>query len=690
MYRGYNESETSAPQPEHGVRRQGRVLKHALERAEKLRKLIQHHDHRYHVLDDPEISDEAFDSLLTELVALEEKYPELVVADSPTQRVGGTPLDHFEKVEHRVRQWTFEKVFSSDELREWDKRVARALDRAPDSIEYVCSHKIDGLKIILEYARGELLRAATRGDGRVGEDVTHTVKTIRTIPLALRRAVDCIVVGEAWLSQQALDRINTERKKSGEPLFANTRNAAAGALRQLDPKIAAARRIDSFVYDIDVYTGDDAPTTQIAELELLQELGFKVNPHGKLCKNIDEVISYCESHEKRRDKYDYAMDGIVVTVNDIALQRTLGYTAKAPRFGVAYKFSAEQVTTVVEHIALQVGRTGVLTPVAHLRPVRVAGAMVSRATLHNEDEIKRLDVRIGDTVVIERAGDVIPDIVSVLTELRTGKEEPFKWPSKVAACGGDGRIERIPGEAAWRCVNRNSGEQQKRKFEYFVSRRALDIEGIGEKTVELLVEHGLLDSYDDLFTLTQGDFLGLEGFAEKSAQLAVAAIEKGKQTTLARLLVALSIPHVGEEVARVLAEQFGSIDRLRKARFEEIVRVHGLGDVVARSVGDWFADRANAATLDRLLKHLSIAPVARRASGGSLTGKTFVLTGTLSRMTRDEAKQAIRDRGGKIVESVSKKTDYVVAGTDPGSKFDAARALNIKVLNEAEFAKLIA
>ena len=659
------------------------------ERAEKLRKLVRRHDYLYHVLDQPEISDTAYDSLLQELITLEAEHPELIVPDSPTQRVGAAPLDHFEKVRHKVRQWTFEKVFTADELREWDARISRALDREPQSIEYVCSHKIDGLKMILEYEKGNLIRAATRGDGVVGEDVAANVKTIRSVPITLNRPVGCIVVGEAWLPEESLERINKERVQEGEPAFANTRNAAAGSLRQRDPRVAAKRHLDSFVYDIDQYENGAAPKTQMEELKLLSELGFKVNPHGKLCKNIEAVLKYCEEHEARDRAFGYAMDGIVVTVNEISFQRTLGYTAKAPRFGVAYKFSAEQVTRVVEAIVRQGGRTGVLTPVADLRPVRVAGAMVSRATLHNEDEIKRLDVRIGDTVVIERAGDVIPDIVSVLTDLRAGKEKPFRWPKKVAACGGDGSIERVPGEAAWRGVNRNSGEQQKRRFEYFVSRRALDIEGVGGKTVELLVEHGLLDAYDDLFTLTEGDFLGLPGFAKKSAQLAVEAISKARKTTLQRLLIGLSIPHVGEERARFLAERFGSIDRIRKAKAEDVAGMHGLGDVVARSVTEWFAEPANVAMLDRLLKHLAIAPMPKKHAGGELAGKTFVLTGTLMHMTRDEAKSAIRARGGKITESVSKKTGYVVAGAEPGSKLDTARKLGIKVLNEQEFAKLI-
>ena len=660
------------------------------ERVSKLRALIHYHNHRYHVLDSPEISDEAYDSLLEELGKIEGEHPELIVDDSPTQRVGGVASAHFAKVRHRVRQWSFDKVFSAEELREWDNRVARALDVSKRGVEYVASHKIDGLKIVLEYEKGQLVRVATRGDGAVGEDVTANVKTIRSIPIALKESVSCIVVGEAWLPESALERINKERRKEDEPEFANTRNAAAGSLRQLDPAIAAARRLDSFVYDIDHYEGKHPPKTQLDELELLQTLGFKVNPHCKLCKNIDEVIAYCVSHEKKRGKMEYAMDGVVVTVNDIKDQRSLGHTAKAPRFGVAYKFATEQVTTVLENIVLQVGRTGVLTPVAHLRPVRVAGAIVSRATLHNEDEIKRLDVRVGDTVVIERAGDVIPAIVSVLSDLRTGKEKAFTWPSNVAACGGDGSIERVPGEVAWRCSDPHSLEQQKRKFEYFVSRRALDIAGLGEKTTELLVDHGLLATYDDLFELTEGDFLGLPGFAEKSARLSYEAIQKSRDTTLQRLLIALSIPHVGEEVARVLASEFGSVNNMRRAKAEDISTIHGLGDTVALAVSEWFADSKNIALTERLLKHLRIAPMPKKKRvSGKLVGKTFVLTGTLAGMARDEAKDAIRERGGKVVESVSKKTDFVVAGDNPGSKLDNAQAHGVKVLNEQDFATLL-
>ncbi|MEK7627956.1 MAG: NAD-dependent DNA ligase LigA [Patescibacteria group bacterium] len=658
-------------------------------RAEKLRELIHYHNHRYHVLDNPEISDEAYDSLLEELHQIEMAHPDILTTDSPTQRVGGEVLAGFTKVKHRTRQWTFEKAFSAEELRAWDMRVAKLLGVGARTTEYVCSHKIDGLKIVLEYEKGQLIRAATRGDGSIGEEVTANVRTIRSIPLSLTQPVSCIVVGEAWLPHDALERINKERIRSGEQVFANTRNAAAGSLRQLDSKVAASRRLDSFVYDIDLYEGPQPPDSQASELERLEDLGFKVNPHGKLCRTIEETIKYCTDHEDRRTSETYAMDGVVVTVNSVADQKRLGYTAKAPRFGIAYKFSAEQVTTVVEDIQLQVGRTGVLTPVAHLRPVRVAGAMVSRATLHNEDEIKRLDVRVGDTVVIERAGDVIPDIVMVLTDLRPHTSKAYRWPKKVTACGGDGSIERVPGEVAWRCVNKHSTEQQKRRFQYFVSRRAIDVRGLGEKTVDALVDAGLVTSFPDLFSLTEGDLLALEGFAEVSAQQTIAAIRKAKKTTLPRLLVALSIPHVGEEVARVLAEHAGTISVLRKRKREDIISIHGMGESIADAVVAWFSDAENASMLDKLLMFLTVEKVVMRNKQGSLQGKTFVLTGSLTSMSRDEARRAIRDRGGKTVESVSKKTDFVVAGLDPGSKLDNARKLGVKVVGEAEFARMI-
>jgi DNA ligase (NAD+) len=668
------------------------------ERAEKLRGTIHYHIHRYHVLDQPEISDEAYDALVSELVAIEEEYPELKTPDSPTQRIGGEPLASFTKVKHKVRQWSFDNVFSEEEVRVWAERVERrAKEEGYRNISYVAEHKIDGLKIILEYEKGVLVQGATRGNGVVGEDITSNIRTIRSIPLRLTKPVDTTIIGEAWLSHGEFARINKEREKKGEPLFANPRNAAAGSLRQLDPAVAAERRLSTFVYDIGqikVADGLTKPRTQAEELDLLSKLGFKVNEHWTHCSSVDDIIAYYRMWGKQRKKLSYEVDGVVVKVNDIRLQEALGYTAKAPRYAVAFKFPAEQVTTIVEDIVLQVGRTGVLTPVAHLTPVRVAGSTVSRATLHNEDEIKRLDVRIGDTVIIQKAGDVIPDIVRVMKELRPSTSsgqaplKKFVWPKKVAACGGSGRIERIPGETAWRCVAKDSLEQQKRRFAYFVSRKALDIDGVGEQITSALLEAGLINTFDDLFTLTEGDFLTLPGFADVSAKNAVSAIQKARHVPLARLLTSISIPHVGEETARILAEHFGTLERIRSASVEDLRSVDGIGDIVAASIAAWFSDREHTAMLKRLLAYLTVEE-GEGPREGPLSGKTFVLTGTLGSLSREEAAGKIRAAGGKVANSVSKKTDYVVAGDNPGSKYDKARELGVTVLNEIEFLKLL-
>lgn len=660
-------------------------MKDARIRMQKLQESIERHARLYHEQDAPEISDEAYDTLLRELSMLEAQYPEHRDANSPTQRVGGAPLEKFTKVEHRRRQWSFDNVFDDDEFRAWDERIRRYL-HTDVGVTYVAELKIDGLKVVLTYVDGALKQAATRGDGRIGEDITNNVRTIRSVPLKLTEPKSMTVVGEAWLPASELARINRERGAQNEPLFANTRNAAAGTLRQLDPKVAAARRLEFFAYDID--DGGALPATQSEELHLLEALGFTVEPNAQCCDDVESVLAYHHTWKEKGRQQPYGVDGVVVKVNERDLQERLGYTAKAPRFGVAFKFPAEQVTTVVEDIVLQVGRTGVLTPVAHLRPVLVAGSVVSRATLHNEDEINRLDVRIGDTVIIQKAGDVIPDIVQVLTELRTGAEKRYVWPKRVAACGGDGSIERVPGQAAWRCVVRGSLEQQKRVWAHFVSRKTFDVDGVGEKVVAQLLEQGLVSTFDDLFTLTVGDFLTLDGFAEKSAQQAVAAIARARKVTLPRLLFALSIDLVGEEVARLIAEHFKTIARVRAASAEKIEEIDGIGPKVAAAVYTWFADPMHAAMLDRLLKHTRIAKMEERVSH-VLSGKTFVITGSLQGMSRDEAKVRIRACGGKVVDSVSKHTDYLVAGEKPGSKLQKAHELKVQVLNEKEFATLL-
>ncbi|MEQ1499793.1 MAG: NAD-dependent DNA ligase LigA [Parcubacteria group bacterium] len=667
-----------------------KVSKDVIERLEKLKSTIEKHRRLYHTLDKPEISDETYDSLISELEKIESDYPELKSVSSPTQRVGGEPLKEFVKVNHTVRQWSYDDVFDFAGLQKWEEKTKNFIKKEGlenEELDYCCELKIDGLKIILTYKNGELVLGATRGDGRVGEDVTNNVKTIKSIPLRLNKKVSVVLAGEAWISKDDLEKINKTRLKQNEPVFANTRNLAAGSIRQLDPKIAEERKLNYFVYDVDSIEGSTF-LTQSEEINFLKELGFDVNPNFSVFKSLDEIEKYYQIWSKKKDKLQYGLDGIVIKINSNKIQRALGYTAKSPRWGVAYKFPAEQVTTIVEDISLQVGRTGVLTPVAHLRPVLVAGSTVSRATLHNEDEIKRLDVRIGDTVVLQKAGDVIPDIVSVVKELRTPKIKEYKWPTHVAVCGGDGRIERIPGQAAYRCVNKNSFEQQKRKFYHFVSKKSFDINDMGPKIVDLLLEQNLISEYADIFTLKKGDLVSLPRFAEKSADNLISSTNKSKNVTLARLLVGLSIPQVGEETAYDLAKRFKQLDKLQNAEYEELERIVGVGPIIARSLVDFFGQKENKKNISNLLKYIKIEEVDT-TSVLKLQDKTFVLTGGLESMSRDEAKSKIRKLGGIVGESVSKNTDYLVAGNDPGSKFDKAQSLGVKILTENEFLALL-
>lgn len=661
------------------------------ERLDKLKKLINYHRYLYHVEDRQEISEEALDSLKDELFKIEQKYPELVTPDSPSQRVEGKPLDNFKKIKHKVSQWSFNDAFTEEDMFDFDTRVKRFLQKEGIKREptYTCELKIDGLKIVLDYEKGILKTAATRGDGQVGEDVTNNIKTIEPIPLRLNKDIDIIVEGEVWIGKKNFEKVNKERKKNDEPLYANPRNLAAGTLRQLDPKIVAERRLDVFIYD--VARGNNIPQKQFDELIFLKDLGFKVNKNFTHCKNIKEVIVFWKQWQNKKDKQDYWVDGVVVKVNEKELQDKLGYTGKAPRYAIAFKFPAEQVTTVIEDIVLQVGRTGVLTPVAHLKPVSVAGSIVSRATLHNEDEIERLDVKIGDTVILQKAGDVIPQIVSVLKEMRTGKEKVFKYPQFVEACGGNGKIEKIPGQVAYRCVNKNSFEQQKRKFYHFVSKKAFAIDGLGPSIIDVLLEENLISSYDDIFSLKKGDLLVLPRFAEKSVDNLLEAIEKAREVDLAKFLVGLSIDQVGEETAIDLANHFGSLEKIRKSSFEELDNIDGVGDVVAKSIYDWFRDKKNEHLLEKLLQQVKIKNPSGKATvgKGSLAGKKFVLTGTMEKMSRDEAKEKIRVLGGEISSTVSKTTDYVVVGENPGSKYDKAEKLGVKILNEKEFLNLI-
>ncbi|MFA5872115.1 MAG: NAD-dependent DNA ligase LigA [Parcubacteria group bacterium] len=694
-------------------------------RVEKLRREIDRFRYEYHVLDRPEVSDEIFDSLMRELRSLEEKYPEFRSPDSPSQRIGGEPLKKFEKVRHKHRQWSLNDAFSRDELVAWEEKILRLLNKSLEvrlprgsrtsaKLEYCAEIKIDGLKIILTYKEGLLVAAATRGDGIVGENVTEQVKTIQSIPLKLNDPIDIIVVGEAWMKKSDLERINKEREKEGLPMFANSRNAAAGSIRQLDPKITAKRKLDSFIYDIDEIKGA-FPETQIKELALLRKLGFKVNEHHKLCKSIEDVETLFRSWEDKRNKQEYGIDGLVVKIDSKKLQDELGYTGKSPRWAVAYKFIPEKVTTIVEDIKVQVGRTGALTPVAHLRPVQVAGSTVSRATLHNEDEIRRLDVRIGDTVVIHKAGDVIPEVVEVLKNLRTGKEKMFNMPTRCPICGGGVRREIIKagkkGEesAAHYCQNKKCFAVEKENIIHFVSRKGFDIEGLGEKIVEQLMNEGLISNFADIFELKTGDLEPLERFAEKSADNLVKAIENAKKIEFPKFLYALGIRHVGEETAVLISRNMehitwnieygvhGKVEGLRdilrifpKISIEGWLKIKGIGDKSAESIAEWFNDKENIKLLEKMRDlGVEVSFPKFKISNLKLENQSFVLTGELESMTRDEAKEKIRSLGGDISSSVSRNTSYVVVGKNPGSKYDKARELGVKILKEKEFDMLL-
>ncbi len=658
--------------------------KKATERAIKLRNLLAHHARQYHVLDTPELSDSAYDALNRELIELEARYPELVRKDSVTQRVVGEALPYLKKVRHRVPQWSFNDAFSPEEIRAFDERV-RKVSGTPQT--YALELKIDGLKVVFTYEKGELVLAATRGDGTVGEDITHNIRTIQEVPARLTRPVTLVAEGEVYLTRSGFSKLNKEREAAGESLFANPRNAAAGSVRQLDPSIAAARPLGAFLYDI-AETSEAFPETQGAELSYLRELGLPVNPEHRHADSLEEVFAYWEKwrEPRARGKLDYQLDGIVLKAESRKVQEMLGYTGKAPRFAIAYKFPPEQVQTTVEAITLQVGRTGKLTPVAHLTPAAVAGTVVARATLHNEDFIREKDIRIGDTVILQKAGDIIPEIVSVIRELRPKSAKAWKFPTHSALCGGDGSIERVPGEAAHRCVTTGSFEQQARRIIHFAGKSALDITGMGRETVKLLMEQNLVSDFDDIFELTKEELLALEGFEETKAANLTSGIKKATRVPLDRLLIGLGIPHVGEETAFLLATHFATLAALRAANEDTLARVDGIGPIIGKAVAVWFKDADNRALIARLLKHLTVEKVAAPAKG-PLTGQTVVITGTLPTLSREEAEALVRRAGGKASGSVSAKTSFVVAGKNAGSKFETATRLRIPILGEAAFLK---
>lgn len=665
--------------------------KEAKQRVFELKKTIEHHRKLYYEYDTPEISDEEYDALERELLALEEQFPSLQTADSPTQRVGGAPVRGFAKVPHKVPQWSFSDLFDEEEAVAFDTRIKRELAKDFDDssdVTYTAELKIDGLKIVLEYQDGKLVTAATRGDGKVGEDVTANVRTIKDIPQAIPQKGEVIVEGEIYMTTKQFESINAKLEKAGEKTYANPRNLAAGTLRQLDTSVVAERKLSAFMYDI--ARAPQEPETQEAELQWLEKQGFVVEPHYTTCATIEDVISLWQTWNKKRTQQPFMVDGIVIKTNQKKYQRALGYTGKGPRYAIAFKFPAEQTTTVIEDIAFQVGRTGVVTPVAHLRPVLLAGSTVSRATLHNEDEIKRLDVRVGDTVVLQKAGDIIPQIVKVVPELRPQKTKPFVFPKKIPECGGDGRIERVPGEAAYRCVAKDSYELQRRRLHYFVSKKAFDIDGLGPKQIDQLLDAGLIQIAADIFTLEKGDLLGLERFGELSVQNLLQAIETSRSVSLERFLIGLSIDGVGEETAVLLAEHFKTLSALQNATVADLEAIDGIGPVVAQAIFDWFKDEVKRQELTALLEQVTITELESvSAKETPLSGKTVVLTGSLTSMTRDEAKMLVRQAGGSVSSSVSKNTDYVVAGDSPGSKYDKAIELGVQVLSEDEFSKLV-
>jgi DNA ligase (NAD+) len=658
---------------------------------EGLREELRRHDELYYVHDNPEISDTEYDRLMARLIELEAQHPSLVTPDSPTQRVGGPPSEGFDEHVHRKPMLSLDNSYNIEDLRAFDERCRKLADGRP--LEYVAELKIDGLSVSLHYEGGILVRGVTRGDGRRGEDVTQNVRTIRSVPLKLKATAEKIeaeveVRGEAYLPRNVFERINQERDEEGQPRFANPRNAAAGTIRQLDPKVVAARRLEIFPYD--VIAGERKPfASHWQSFEWLERAGFRTNPHRALCASIEEVIEFCGQMELRRDELDYEIDGVVVKVNSTALQDEFGATSKAPRWAIAYKYPARQATTQVLSVVVQVGRTGALTPVANLQPVLLAGTTVARATLHNEDEIRRLDLRIGDWVLIEKSGEIIPKVLKVVESRRTGQEQPFEMPQNCPVCNG--LVVRPEGEVVSRCVAADCPAQLKQNILHFASRRAMRIEGLGEALTEQLVEGGLVKDVADLYRLDHETVAALERKAEKSAANLLAQIEASKSRDLPQLLFALGIRHVGERTAALLARHFRSLDRLSRATVEEIDDIHEIGLTVAESVRDWFDDQGNLELCDRLRRagvKTEMEELAYAGPSEAFSGKQFVLTGRLETMTRDEARALIEARGGRVTSTVSKKTDYVVAGQEAGSKLDKAQALGLSIIDEARLKEM--
>ncbi|SDJ51969.1 NAD-dependent DNA ligase LigA [Salimicrobium halophilum] len=660
----------------------------ANQRHDELKKLLEKYSYEYYVLDKPTVPDSEYDEKLRELINIEEEHPELVTPDSPTQRVGAEPLDQFEKVQHEIPMLSLGNAFNEQELRDFDRRVREGAD---GDISYVCELKIDGLAVSLLYEDGILVRGATRGDGTVGEDITSNLRTIRSIPLRLTHPETIEVRGEAFMPKKSFNALNEEKEKKEEAPFANPRNAAAGSLRQLDPKIAASRNLDIFLYGVGLWE-DEWKETHSDRLDYLEELGLKTNPEWRRLKDIEEVIDYVTSWVDRRQDLDYEIDGIVVKVDQLDQQETLGFTAKSPRWATAYKFPAEEVVTKLRDIHLTVGRTGVVTPTAILDPVRVAGTTVQRASLHNEDLIKERDIRIGDTVVIKKAGDIIPEVLRVVEDERSGGEEPFSMPETCPECGSD--LVRLEEEVALRCINPNCPAQLREALIHFVSRNAMDIEGLGEKVIAHLFHEELIHNIADLYKLKKEDLLELDRMGEKSVNNLLTAIEQSKENSMEKLLFGLGVRYVGTKAAKTLSEHFGDMDRLQKASAEELEAIPEIGEKMADSIHRYFQREE----VTRLLSELSDLGLnmeykgmkkSEQASDSLFSGKTIVLTGKMEIYSRSEAKKHVEALGGKVTGSVSKNTDLLIAGAEAGSKYTKAEELGVEIWNEQQFAEAL-
>ncbi|WP_026908105.1 NAD-dependent DNA ligase LigA [Paucisalibacillus globulus] len=661
----------------------------AQEKVESLRELLNRYAYEYYVVDKPTVPDSEYDQKLEELRKLEEEFPELITDDSPTQRIGGQPLEGFQKVQHSIPMLSLGNAFNEQDLRDFARRASQGTDK---ELSYVCELKIDGLAIALTYEDGKLVRGATRGDGTTGEDITSNLRTIKSIPLSITEKRKIEVRGECYMPHKSFLALNKQREENGEELFANPRNAAAGSLRQLDPKIAASRNLDVFLYAIGEWEADRV-ASHSDRLNQLKQLGFKTNPEWKKCNSIEEILEYVEYWTKERPNLPYEIDGIVIKVDDLAQQEELGFTVKSPRWAIAYKFPAEEVVTKLTDIELSVGRTGVITPTAILDPVRVAGTTVQRASLHNEDLIRAKDIRIGDTVVIKKAGDIIPEVVRAITEQRTGIEEPFHMPTECPACGSE--LVRLEEEVALRCINPNCPAQLQEGLIHFVSRNAMNIDGLGEKVINQLFNERLIHTIADIYRLEKDELLKLERMGEKSVDNLLKAIDASKDNSLERLLFGLGIRFIGAKAAKTLATEFETMDKLQKVTYEDLIAVDEIGEKMADSVVQYFAEEEVTDLLQELkdlelnMAYKGPKRVIVSEEDNPFAGKTVVLTGKMEQLSRPEAKERIEALGGKVTGSVSKKTDIVVAGEDAGSKYDKAVELGITIWNEEEFLKML-